>query len=213
MKKFTIYNVQFTIKLIFFVFTFYILHFTFYIPVYALENDIGYSKIHPASPLFFLKTIRENLELKLAFTAHVKRIRQLEFATRRLREAKSLILINQDLIPPTLERYASHLNTLADKELLDKEVATRIKESLGIHLQVLQQMHDQPSSDRAKIAIRSAMNRVILRADVPDDAKYLICNFFAKEASSSARLPDGQALNQTEKVVLTQRAQKCLKNQ
>ncbi len=35
MRKFTIYNLQFTIKLGLLLFTFYILHFTFYIPVYA----------------------------------------------------------------------------------------------------------------------------------------------------------------------------------
>jgi len=35
LRKFTIYNLQFTIKLGLLLFTFYILHFTFYIPVYA----------------------------------------------------------------------------------------------------------------------------------------------------------------------------------
>ena len=75
-------------------------------------NDIGISKITPASFFYFLKTIRENLEMKMALTPHVKQIRLLEFATRRLREAKSLIGIKEDLISPTLERYWFHINSL-----------------------------------------------------------------------------------------------------
>lgn len=39
MRKFTIYNVKFIIKLLLFVFTFYILHFTFYIPIHAQSAD------------------------------------------------------------------------------------------------------------------------------------------------------------------------------
>jgi len=35
LRKFTIYNLQFTIKLVFLLFTFYFLLFTFYIPVHA----------------------------------------------------------------------------------------------------------------------------------------------------------------------------------
>ncbi len=66
--------------------------------VFAIENDIGFSKITPDSPIYFLKALRENFELKLALTPHVKLVRQLEFATRRLREAKTLVWQNQDLI-------------------------------------------------------------------------------------------------------------------
>ena len=159
----------------------------------SASEDIGYSKIHPASPLYFLKTIRENLELKFAGSVRVKMLRQMEFATRRLREAKTLISVNQDLIPPTLERYSSSLNSLP-KEILEKDVSN--------HLEVLQQMH-KSSSSLSKMAIRSAMNKIINRADVPAAAKLTVCKFFLKEASSSA-------LNQTEQVVLKDRAQSCL---
>ena len=42
MKEFTIYNLQFTIKLALLLFTFYILHFTFYIsPTYAASPTPG----------------------------------------------------------------------------------------------------------------------------------------------------------------------------
>lgn len=170
----------------------------------AQQDLVGYSKIHPASPFYFLKTVRENLELKFALTPRVKLLRQLEFATRRLREARTLIVMNQDLIPPTLERYISHLNTLPDREQKYEEVSIRVKESLVIHLEVLQQIYLRASSLRAKMAIRSAMNKIIKRADLPIFAKLPVCIFFAKEASSSA-------LNQTEQVVLQERARNCQK--
>ena len=167
----------------------------------AFEDNIGYSKITPESPVYFLKTVRENLELKFALTTRVRNLRQLEFATRRLREAKTLIPINQDLIPPTLERYASHLNTIPDKDLNNQELSNGIKQALSMHLLVLQQIY--PGANlRSRMFIRSAMNRIIQRADVPTFAKAPVCAFFSKEASSSA-------LNQTEQSVLGDRAKKC----
>lgn len=172
--------------------------------VFAIENDIGFSKITPNSPIYFLKVLRENFELKLALTPHVKLVRQLEFATRRLREAKTLVWQNQDLIAPTLQKYGLYLNNLPDKDLQDKEVATRIKESLGVHLQVLlQEMYYQSSSLRAKMSIRAIMNNIIQRADVSAQVKVPICDLFLKEATMSA------TLNQTEKIVLLDRANKC----
>ena len=168
----------------------------------AAQIDIGYSKISPVSFFYFLKTIREDLELKFALTPRVKLLRQLEFATRRLREVRTVVSLNQNLIPPTLERYNYYLNTMPDKDLNDEEVLARIKGTLITHLEVLQQMYGSVSSLRAKMAIRSAMNRVIQRADVPKIAKAPVCAFFSKEASSSS-------LNQTEKVVLADRSQKC----
>lgn len=170
--------------------------------VYAQEDNIGTSLIHPASPFYFLKTIRESLELKFALTPRVNLLRRLEFATRRLREAKTLVSLNEDFIPPTLERYNSTLASLSDKNLGDEEVSTRIKESLAVHLNVLQKMLNQVSSKRAKMSIRSALNRIIQRADTPNFAKLPVCNLFSKEAS-------GSALNDTEKFVLSKRAQDC----
>lgn len=172
-------------------------------PVLAFENNIGYSKIHPAAPFYFLKAIRENLELKFAQTTRVKYLRQLEFAIRRLRESKTLINVKQeDLIPPTLERYAAYLNSLPDKHQKNDEFVPIIKNNLAVHLHTLQQLYDDSNSPRAKMFIRSTMNRIIQRADVSDEAKGVVCDFFNKEASSSA-------LNQTEQVVLKQRALRC----
>src|SRR3989344_5655222 len=106
-------------------FLLFVLLFTVYCtlyPVFAVD-DIGQSKIHPAHPLYFLKTIRENLEMRLVSTHRVKLIRQMEFATRRLREVKSLIgNSHEDLIEPTLERYWSHVRELLEKGLIDLEM-------------------------------------------------------------------------------------------
>lgn len=173
--------------------------------VLAQEDNIGTSLIDPSSPFYFLKTIRESLELKFALTPHTILLRRLEFATRRLRETKTLVSKNEDLIPSTLERYNSQLATLSDKDLNDQEVAMRVKESLAVHLNVLQKIYSQVSSLRAKMFIMSALNRIILRADIPNYSKLPLCNFFTKEASSSG-------LNDVEKVVLFERADRCKKS-
>jgi len=173
--------------------------------VLAQENDIGYSRIDPSSPLYFLKTIREGLEMNFALTPRTKLLRQLEFATRRLREARTLISKNADLIPPTMERYSSYLNSLPQKNITDSEVALRIKESSAIHLDTLYQMYSQVSAPGAKIAIRAAINRIIQRTDLPPLTKLPACSFLSHEASASG-------LNQTERFVLAQRAQSCFES-
>lgn len=172
-------------------------------PVYA--QDIGFSRLHPASPFYFLKAVRESLELKFAGTSRVKMLRELEFAGRRLREARTLLSVNQDLIQPTLERYIATLNRLPDKHQEKDELGLKIKEALDFHLKVLEQMYPEASNTKAKMAIRSVMNRIIQRADVVSSAKLPICALFSQEASSSA-------LNQTEKFVLIDRAGNCQKS-
>lgn len=170
---------------------------------FAKENDIGQSILHPAHPLYFLKTIRESLELKFAGTRKVVYIRRLEFATRRLREVKSLIQVgNFELIIPTLENYSSQLNSLPDQGLQEKEVLKVIENNLSNHLEVLQHIYYQIENSRAKMALRATINRIIQRADLPPSARLLGCGFLSKEASSSA-------LNEVEKATLLQRVQKC----
>lgn len=188
------------IALILFIFL-YTLPFTLY-PVSAQQYDIGYSRISPASSFYSLKVVREYIELKLALTSRVKMLREMEFAIRRLREVSTLVKINQDLIQPTLESYYASLKTLPESNLDNTEIAAMIRNNLVIHLQVLRHIYDLVSNLKAKMAIRTAMNRIIQRQDVPSFAKMPVCNFFIKEASSSA-------LNQTEQVVLLERANKC----
>ncbi len=172
-------------------------------PVMASDVDFGSSRIHPASPLYFLKTIREKIELGLAQTPRVKMIRQLEFATRRLRETNSLISVGrEDLVGETLIRYWSHIDSLPDKDLEDADLAQRIAENLKIDLQFLERSYPNLQDSRAQLAFRSLVNKIVQRRDVPKDARAGGCSFLATEASSSA-------LNTTERAVLAQRADKC----
>lgn len=131
--------------------------------------------------------------MQFAGTDHVKSLRKMEFATRRLREARTLVAINQDLIVPTLERYISDISSM-----------TQIQNDLTAHLKTLEQMYDQVSNLKARMAIRNTMNRIIQRSDAASSAKAPVCDLFFKEATSSS-------LNQTGQVVLAERAQKCLK--
>ena len=176
---------------------------TFYIPpTYAQAPDIGRSRIHPASYLYFLKATKETWQLKFAKTYQAKILLQLKFATTRLREAKTLLSENQDLIQPTLERYMASLKNFPDKPQEGDPMGLKIKEVLDFHLKVLEQMYPETSNPKAKMALRSVMNRVIQRADMSPSAKLPICTLFAKEASTSA-------LNEVERAVLTARASRC----
>lgn len=166
-------------------------------------NDIGVSKITPASAIYFLKTIREAIEFKLALTPRVKALRELEFATRRLREVKSLISLNhQDLIQETLERYYAHLQYMSELGVQDSEIETRLKESLTIHLEVLEQIYPQLTDKSARLAVRSAVNRIVQKRDLSPFALIPACNFLSKEATSSG-------INQSEQAILAERAETC----
>lgn len=169
---------------------------------YALE-EIGQSRIHPAHPLYFLKTIRENLELKFAGTPRTILLRKLEFATRRLREVKSLIAVgNFELIIPTLGKYSSIIGSLPDRGIEDQKLVSIIETNLSNHLEVLQLIYSQTEDKKAKMSIRAAINRITLRSDLTPATRFLGCEFLSKEASSSA-------LNDVEKEIILQRARKC----
>ena len=190
--------------------------------VFAFENDIGYSKIHPASPLYFLKAIRENIEMALAQTQHVKTLREIEFATRRLREVNSLTATNhQDLIVSNLERFMANLNQLIGQAMLtDENTAISLTVASKAQMSFLQDIYEQISLPQAKRAVRSTINRLWqwqeklaeklnlvsqpkLAGEVLE-SKMSACQFLLKESSSSS-------ISQTEKIVLEGRAKKCLR--
>ena len=184
--------------------------------------DIGESSIHPASPLYFLKAIREKIELALAGTKGVKAQRQLEFSQRRLREIKALVVHKrQDLIDSTLERYKAALSETENLVSQDEDLKMQTGEAVARHLDVLQRVYDQVGNPRAKQAIRAAIlraeehNRLLLqKLDLTLQQKLikktaqqqaLACRFLEKEAS-------GSGLNDTEKVYLGQKIKDCQKN-
>lgn len=188
--------------------------------VFAQDINFGVAKINPASPFYFLKSVREILELKFAATTHVKALRQLEFATRRIREVNSLIKTShQDLIEPTLDRYLFSLEEVTHIfNLRDKMMVEQVSVETSQHMAVLQTIYSQVSEPRAKMAIRATINRlskfdqeIISKLNLlqlsPDqriiNSKLAGCNFLSKEASNSA-------LNEIERIVISERAQKCL---
>lgn len=174
-------------------------------PVYAQNTDIGASLIHPAHPLYFLKAIRENLEIHFAQTPRVKMVRQLEFATRRLRELNSLIdKDRQDLIEPNLERYWSHMNTVLKFRPRAEELTLLLNHTISTHLNVLEELYQNLDDKRAKMSIRSAIYRILNSSDITGEPRLKGCEFLSKEASSSA-------LTEVEREILKGRLQNCLR--
>lgn len=208
------------VKIMIFITLFIIHNSLFIIPAYAQALDLGQSRIHPASPLYFLKSVREALELKFAGTTNVRALRQLEFSTRRIREVKSLgYTSRQDLITPALERYWWHIRELNGiLTLTDENMVGKASDVTATHMNVLQTIYQQVANQEAKRSIRTAVNRLseweqgvvdklnLLRQ--PFFAQKILisklsgCNFLSKEASSSA-------LNEVERVILAERAKMC----
>lgn len=171
-------------------------------PTFAADS-IGKSRISPASPLYFLKSVREILELKFADNLDIKSKFRLEFATRRIREVRSLVgTPGEDLIEPALTRYASHLQELASiANFRDKDLKAEVAEVTTEHMKILQEIYGTVSEQRAKRSIRVAIYKLSERDNILTD-KVSACNFLSKEASNSA-------IVETERWVLSQRAQKC----
>ena len=200
----------------------FIIHYFLVIirPVYA-QDTIGQSRIHPASALYFLKSVREILELKFAGTTQVKAYRQLEFATRRIREVKSLISVSrQDLIQPTLEKYWYHIQELGNTLNTNDEIfVAEVARTTALHMNILQTAYEQMTNPEARRSVRTTINRLsqwdqkmvdqfslLKKVAITEEfttSKMSGCNFLSREASSSA-------LNEVERIVYSERAQKCL---
>lgn len=189
----------------------------------TIEDEIGYSIIHPASFLYFLKMAREDIELKMAQSSSVKAVRFLEFATRRIREVKALSRAEkEDLIEPALERYWTHLqDLLGNFNSLDLRRNSEIEWQVYQHLYILNNLYPSITNNRARIGIRRTIYRIstwqtkfgqILAENKQADTavrvyehRKMACNFLSKEASS----PD---LNEVEKGVFLERAKKCVQS-
>ncbi|QQG43014.1 MAG: hypothetical protein HYW45_02265 [Candidatus Daviesbacteria bacterium] len=183
--------------------------------------DIGESLIAPNSPLYFLKSVRESIEMMFTTTPKAQVARNLEFATRRLREVNTLIRKKrQDLIPSAMERYHFYIQEAGRKAFSAKDTQLQITvgEQVARQLEVLQRIYDQVGDERAKIAIRAAIfrlenfyNEFLPKLDLTTQQKLIgqvagrlafACNFLTREATSSG-------LNDTEKVKLQDEVGKC----
>lgn len=184
--------------------------------------DIGESLIHPASPLFFLKALREKIEFALAGSTEVKAQRQLEFSQRRLREINALVKKNrQDLMDSTLERYKFHLSEAQNLSNSREDLTAKVGEATARHLDVLQRVYDQVGNPRAKQAIRAAVERneehirkLLQKLSLVEQQKLIrqtakrqamACIFLEREAS-------GSGINDTERQYLGQKVKDCQQN-
>lgn len=180
--------------------------------------NLGESLIYPASPLYFLKAIREKIEVLLDSNDEIKAIRQVEFMQRRLREVTSLIKHNrQDLIPETLEQYKVNLKNLGSIRQ-SEEVQIEVAEAVSEHLDVLQRLFGSTGDTRAQQAIRATILRsqdfnmtALSKLSLPKQQlligkiaqnQTVACKFITKEADSSA-------ISDTEREYLSTQAKKC----
>lgn len=177
-------------------------HCTLY-PAFAAD-EIGQAKIYPTHPLYFLKSVREILELKFAPTSEIKAVRYLEFSQRRIREVRSLVEARRaDLIAPTLEHYLFNLQkVLGLTDLKNEAKAKQVADIVYMHLQNLEDIYSKIDHGAAKRSIRSTLFKLSERKNL-SKFQGKICNFLIKEASSSA-------LNEVEVAVLKERANACL---
>lgn len=184
-------------------------------------DEIGYSQIHPASSLYFLKAVREVMELKFAGTERTIIIRNFEFATRRIREVKSLEKAGrEDLISPTLERYSLYLNYLQSHlNTFDDGLVIQVGDNLAKHVAALDDLIPKLEDLSAKALTRLTLHRIseynsILIgkldgreadefADTQRERQKIICSILQKEASSSA-------LSEIERGVIQKRVKLCL---
>lgn len=206
-------------------------------PVFAQEDNLGQSQITPASPLYFLKSVREILELKFAGTPRVKAIRELEFATRRIREVKGLVNTSRrDLIEPTLYQYLFRLNEFIGQEELigtvsfqDQDFATEVSNTIVSQTNALQKIYGYVSNDTSLVSLRDERALMSLRATINYLSKWdlrlinmliLAEKPLQAEQVSISRLSacnflskeaSSSALNEIEKSVFVKRASECLK--
>lgn len=181
--------------------------------------EIGDSLISPVSPLYFLKSVREKIEKSLVGTDDVKLLRELEFSQRRLRETNSLVKSrNQDLIPPTIEKYKNHIQNLDKWTSSNTKWQMELGQALARHLDVLMRLYDNVGDPRAKQAILSAIilaeeynSNLVEKLDLVNQ-QHLIskialryvysCNFLTRESASSS-------LNDTERLLIKEKALRC----
>ncbi len=195
----------------------------FITPVFAQTGtpsaafSIGSSRLDPASPLYFLKPIREAIEIKLAGTEKVRVLRRLEFAERRIREMNSLTAgRREDLIAPNVEKFLYEIGSIG--LIKDTSLHATISSNLGHYMESLVALYGNLTDEASKRAIRSAIFRSmeinlhyftdrgpILSNKLfsPQGTKFeLGCNLLTKEASSSA-------INESERQILMERGSRC----
>jgi len=183
--------------------------------------EVGEALISPASSLYFLKALRERIELMFSSTRQTKAHRELEFAVRRLREVKSLIQQNrQDLIEETLERYKDHINQLKGLSATDENLQETLGESVARHVYVLQTLYNQINNLAAKRALRASIMGIEtfisgLVSGMTDPLRQTLIDHTALRQMAGCQFLAGQVdspdLNEPEKQILQEYVISCRK--
>lgn len=184
-------------------------------PVFA--QNIGSSRLSPENPLYFLKPVRESLEIRFAGTEKVRVIKRLEFAERRLREVNSLIALHrEDLVQPNLEKFLLEISLI--RPVREKNLNPMVSDNLGHYMQVLVTFYSNLTDSKAKLGVRSTIYRFMELNKVyytnmvpaltgqiypPQVSKFALgCNLLSKESKDLS-------LNESERQVLKERGEKC----
>ena len=174
--------------------TFNFLLLTFPINVYAQNTpDFGQSLIHPAQPIYFLKTIRERLEMGLAMSKASKAKLQIDFGSRRIRETNSLIKAGrEDLIEQTLEKYRHQMKVAYDLSAENNDLNEQIKAGFSQQVDDLVSLYERASNQAARRAIRAS----IFQSRTPD------CQFLERTSLE-------MEINEAERSILKQKTDEC----
>lgn len=130
----------------------------------SAEEEIYTPRLLPDSPFYFLKRIKERIELFLAQVPEAEAEKYTEFATRRIAEAKMMIKKNKhQFVVKLMERHKEHLTKAEEKieEAKDKgrdveRVLEIVVEATSIHQKVLAEVYEKVP-EQAKEAIEHAM--------------------------------------------------------
>lgn len=130
----------------------------------SAEEEIYTPKLLPDSPFYFLKRIKEGIELFLAQAPEAKAEKYAELATRRIAEAKVMIKRNKNqFVVKLMEKHQEHLDKAEKKIEEAKEkgkdverVLAIVAEATSIHQKVLADVYEKVP-EQAKEAIEHAM--------------------------------------------------------
>lgn len=183
--------------------------------------EVGDSLVSPSSPLFFLKALREKIELYFVPNHLVQSQRELEFAVRRLREVKTLIEENrEDLIEVTLQKYRNHLDQVNKVGGGTAGLRVDLGSSAARHMYILQSLYYNTSNEAAKRAIRTSIGRILeynwllLENEKLPIAEYdqLVENVALRQIAGCQFLNEesnNTSINQSERAILKEYVQDC----
>lgn len=130
----------------------------------AVEEPIYTPKLLPDNPFYFLKDLKERIELFLAFAPEKKAEKLAEIATRRIAEAKKMIEKGKpEFVEKLMARYEKQLQKAMERAEEAKEKGKDVEKVLEIvtqatsqHQGVLAEVYEKVP-DKAKEAIERAI--------------------------------------------------------